>query len=214
MTESFTPAEREEVRKYFGKPLEELDAEEFKVIHRQLRTRYHPDNFEKFEDETVREMATERFQRIESLAAKIDRMLKGGSSLPSVDNFMHADARFAFDKMKIEVVTSDKDLKYHLFGTAYRWLAWGDKFKVPGTQAHIIIDEDHRGVRIGYRETIRMYLTFGPDDDLEAIIGWLYTKLNGRASSLLIEGTSIPVDRDLMTRHIKRTAFREIGPPR
>ena len=115
--------------------------------------------------------------------------------------------------MKLEVVTADKDLKYHLFGTAYRWLAWGDKFKLPGTQAYIIIDEDHRGVRIGYRETIRMYLTFGPDDDLEKIIDWLYGKLAGRATSLLVEGTSIPVDRDLLARHIRRTAFREIGPP-
>ena len=61
MTEPLSPSEREEIRKYFGKPVEELSRDEFIQLHRQLRSRYHPDNFEKFADETVREMATERF---------------------------------------------------------------------------------------------------------------------------------------------------------
>ena len=52
--------ELQEAEKYFG-PFSDLDLENFKKIRKELQVKYHPDQFEKFEDETVKELATERF---------------------------------------------------------------------------------------------------------------------------------------------------------
>ncbi|HMQ86845.1 MAG TPA: hypothetical protein PKB07_04645 [Flavilitoribacter sp.] len=213
MTSTFiTNTDKEEILKYFGKPLEEMDAEEFRKILKAVRAKYHPDNFEKFEDETIREMATERFQAIQALADKVEAWYQGKiGTLERPSGDFNPGAQFAFDKMKIEVITSDKDLKYHLFGTQYRWLLYGDKFKIPGTKAHIVMDEDHRGVSIGFRETIRMYVTFGVDDAIEDIVMWLYNRIKDRGDSLIIEGNVIPIEPDAMMRHIRKTSYLEIG---
>lgn len=211
--DSITHSEREDIKKYWGKSLENLHPEEFKKTRKQLRAKYHPDNFEKFEDETVQEMATERFQKIESLAAKLEAYFAGKLQPGKMEmNDFHPEAQFAFDKMKIEVITSDKDLKYHLFGTSYRMLVYGDRYKIPKTkEAYLIIDEDHRGMSIGFREAIRMYVTFGVEDAVEDIVDWLYEHIRGRANSVLIEGENIPVDRNELLRKIKKTSFLQIG---
>ena len=200
--------EKEAIRKYFGKPLEELSLQEFQRIRKELRSKFHPDNFEKFEDETVREMATERFQQIESLTEKMDTFFQG--SLPAGNPEFRApgDVSYAFDNMKIEIITTDKDLKYDLFGTFYRWLKLGEKFKIPNTaEAFIIMDEDHRGVRIGYNETIRMYLTFGVNDAIEDIVGWVFHRIQGRAMSLLIHGQKIEVDYEAILAAVRKPSL-------
>ena len=133
--DSITQSERESIQKYWGKPLEELHPEDFKKIHKQLRAKYHPDNFAKVEDETILEMAKDRFQLIEALAEKLEAFFKGQLQADNLKaDAFHPDAQFAFDRMKIEIITSEKDLKYHLFGTRYRWLVYGDKFKIPNTK--------------------------------------------------------------------------------
>lgn len=208
---TWTQTERDAIQKYYGQPLEELRPENFHKIRKQLLAKYHPDNFEKFEDETIREMATERFQLIEQLNEKIALYFAGKLPAPE-DVVFHPNAEFAFDKLKIEVITSDKDLKYHLFGTFYRWLVYGDKYKIPNTKASIIIDEDHRGASIGYRETIRMYLTFDTGDSVEDIVSWLFGKIEGRASSLLIHGDMVAIEYEAILRAIKKTTFLQIGP--
>jgi len=210
---SITQSDRESIQKYWGKSLEKLNPEDFRKVHKQLRAKYHPDNFEKFEDETIREMATDRFQLIESLAKKLEAYFDGKIRPEKLEEkAFHPQAQFAFEKMKIEVITSDKDLKYHLFGTSYRWLVYGDNFKIPNTKkAYLIIDEDHRGNSIGYRETIRMYVTFGINDAVEDIVDWLYERIKGRATSLLIEGEVIPIDRNELLRKIKKTSFLQIA---
>ncbi len=211
--DSITQAEREAIQKYWGTSLESLHPEEFQKTFKQLRAKYHPDNFEKFEDDTVKEMATERFQQIQALAKKLEAYFAGKIKPEKLEEqAFHPMAQFAFDQMKIEIITSDKDLKYHLFGTSYRWLVYGDRYKVPSTkEAYLIIDEDHRGMSIGFREAIRMYVTFGVNDAVEDIVDWLYERIKGRANSLLIEGESIPVDRNEMMRKIKKTSFLRIG---
>jgi hypothetical protein len=210
---SWTEADKTAIQKYYGQSLEELRPEEFNKIRKQLLAKYHPDNFEKFDDETIREMATERFQMIEQLNQKIEWHFSGKLSAASAkDRAFHPNAQFAFDKLKIEVITSDKDLKYHLFGTFYRWLVYGDKFKIPNTKASIIIDEDHQGNSIGYRETIRMYLTFDTTDPVETIVEWLFEKINGRAGSLIIHGDVVDVSYDAILRAVKQTTFLQIGP--
>ncbi|MBK8705139.1 MAG: hypothetical protein IPN33_17280 [Saprospiraceae bacterium] len=59
---AISPQEKEEIQKYFGLPLEDLTPETFRQILRQLRAKFHPDAFEKFEDPTVREVMTENFR--------------------------------------------------------------------------------------------------------------------------------------------------------
>ena len=210
---TITKTDREAIQKYYGETLEKLSPEAFHKIRKQLRAKYHPDNFEKFEDETIREMATDRFQQIESLSKKLELYFEGKLEPEDPeDRINHPHAQFAFDQMKVEIITSDKDLKYHLFGTSYRWLVYGDQFKIPDTKnAYLIIDEDHKGVSIGYRETIRMYITFGITDAVEDIVDWLFDRIKGRASSLLVEGKVVPIEQHEMLRAIKKTTFLQIG---
>lgn len=215
----FSEKDKAAIEKYFGVRLEELDTEQLKKIHRELRAKYHPDNFEKFEDETVREMATERFQLIEDLAVKIETYLSGKSANAgfsknaSGEDFMNAHAVFAANKLKIEVITTDKDLKYHLFGASYRWLQFGDKFKIPDTQASIIIDEDHQGRSIGYQESIRMYLTFDEHEAIEKVVEWLYPRIKDQAKSLLIAGNRVEIEPFNIFYAIRKLAFLRIELP-
>lgn len=210
----FTPEESGEIRELFGFLPDQLTEDSFRKVLRELRAKYHPDNFEKFGDDTVQQLATDRFQRIERLAQKIETWLLNkpapGPRAQHPDDRLFNDprARFAYQAMKIEIRTSDKDLKYHLFGLFYRWLMQGERFKIPGTnEAFLIADEDYSGRSIGFRETIRVYLTFGESDPVENIIGWLYPKIAGRADALLVEGEIIPIHPDAIGNAIKRRSF-------
>ncbi len=206
---TFTIQEKEAIQKYFGVSLEELEAGVFKKQLKSLRAKYHPDNFEKFEDETVREMATERFQTIESLSQKLEHFLENRSKDVQVarEDFMSANALFAIKRLKIEVLTSDKDLKYQLFGRFYRWLQYGDTFHIPGTKAAIVMDEGHRGTSIGYQESIRLYLTFDEDDSIEDMVQWLYDRIEGRANKLLIAGSTVYIEPYQMIYAIRQQSF-------
>lgn len=205
--------ELEAIEKYFGS-LKDLDLEQFKTIKKQLMVKYHPDNFEKFEDETVQEMATERFQLIENLAHKVELILDNQINVSEAEQPMHhQDAIFSFERMKIEVLTKHSDLKYYLFGTKYRWLSFGDSYKIPETDARIIIDESHQGNKIGYMESIRMYLTFGPQDDVERISIWLYSRLKDRASGVIIEGKRLAIDLIQINNAIKQKSFKGLNQP-
>lgn len=207
-TLAISATEKEDIRKYFGKPLEELTTEEFQRIRKELRAKFHPDNFEKFEDQTVREMATERFQALEHLMEKMEAFFNGTTPASVRKTPSDRSPSYAFDGMKIEVITSDKDLKYDLFGTFYRWLRLGEQFKIPNTaEAYIIMDEDHRGVRIGYNETIRMYLTFGVHDAIEDIVDWFFHRIRGRASSLLIHGQKIEVEYNAILSAVRKPSL-------
>jgi hypothetical protein len=216
---AFSEQELADIQQFFGHSPENLDTEAFKKTLRELRAKYHPDNFERFGDEVVRQLATERFQRIERLAEKIEAWKSGSLPAaaaapsapppgPAADPLHHPRARFAYREMKIEIRTSDKDLKFHLFGTFYRWLLNGDRFKIPGSQAYIIADESHAGHRIGFVESIRLYLTFEENDLPETIVQWLFDKLAGHADTLFVEGERVPVERESMLWAIKKRSFR------
>ncbi|MEM6265117.1 MAG: hypothetical protein AAGI38_21595, partial [Bacteroidota bacterium] len=176
----FTQEEQKDLKELFDLDPEQIEREPFEKARKALRLKYHPDRFEKYDDEVVREMANQRFKRIEALSEKVEAVLDGNwkGSTTSSDVYQDAPAAvYAFDDMKIEVITRDKDLKYRLFGTRYRWLEKGDRFKIPKTKASIIIDNEYAGRSMGFNETIRMYLTFGEEDDLELIVGWLYESI-------------------------------------
>ena len=214
-----TRQDKELISKYFGKALEELDATTFKQQLKVLRQKYHPDRFEQFEDETVREMATERFQSIELLANKIEAYFQGKIS---VTNAGTATRRSTFDaegavygakKMKIEIKTSDKELKYDLFGTFYKWLQYGETYNIPDTGAKIIMDEEQRGNRIGYQEIIRIYLTFNEEDVIEEIVDWMYARIKERADSLIIGKELVQNEYEEIVLSIKKQSFLRIEAP-
>lgn len=212
----FTIQEKEEIRRLFGLPLEQLDLETFRKVHKDLRSKYHPDNFEHLDNAAVKEMATEKFQGIESLAGRVEAYLSGEKPATStyqsnVNEYLHPDAVFSGKKLKIEILTADKDLKYHLFGTFYRWLQIGDSFKIPNTGGSIIIDEDYSGRRIGFQESVRMYLTFGEADSIEDMVNWLYGKIADRANKLLVAGEVVEIDPVKIVNAIKKETLLRIG---
>ncbi|RMG26061.1 MAG: hypothetical protein D6730_09795 [Bacteroidetes bacterium] len=210
MTGSFSEKELEEIRELYGQDISSLNQELFERLHKQLRQKYHPDKFEQYQDEVVKEMAHEKFKRLEALGSKIRAYLVSGASGPvnPTEDIYRPEARFAYNDLKIELITRNKDLKYLLFGMRYRRLIRGDRFKIPHTkEAYIIIDADHAGRSIGFNETIRMYLTFGQSDPLDVIIQWLYERIAGQAAALIINGERIPVELNAMRQHIRRTTF-------
>ncbi len=211
----FTPREQEEILEFFGLSPEQIDADTLKKMLRELRAKYHPDNFEKFGDDTVRQLATERFQRIEYLAEKLEQRMSG--TLPAQapntqDPLFDPRAQFAYKAMKIEIRTGDKDLKYHLFGSFYRWLQLGEKFKIPDAgNAWLVADEEYRGLKIGFQETIRFYLTFDESDPVEAIVSWLWQKIDGRADAVLVEGEPVSSSFEALLLAVKRRSFRQLA---
>lgn len=205
----FDNQEKANIQKYFEVSLDDLDKTTFEQKRKQLRAKYHPDNFAKYDDETVQEMATERFQVMETLMNKMADYyagkLKPGSN--GADLYRHSAAIFAAKKLKIEIITRDKDLKYLLFGRRYRWLTYGETFKIPNTDATLIMDEDHRGNSIGYRETIRVYLTFGEEQKLVEIVNWLYAGIAAGATKLLIAGDIVEVNAAAILQALQQHTF-------
>lgn len=207
----FDTKEKEDIKKYYELSLEELDKESFAKKRKQLRAKYHPDKFAKYEDETVREMATERFQQIEGISDKIAAYLAGDIPAVAKDapkgDYRHSSAIFAAKKMKIEIIADDKDLKYRIFGRRYRWLLFGDEFKIPDTGATIVMDEDYKGHSIGFQETIRMYLTFGEEQKPQEIVDWLYPRITEGAKKLLVDGQSVEVNPAAILQEILKRSF-------
>jgi len=213
---NITNADKAEILKIFEVSLEDMDVVTFKKRKKELRGKYHPDNFEKFEDEIVKQMATERFQKIEDLSAKIEGYLSNTKNIhvqpeSATETYQQEGALFAGTKLKIEIITTEKDLKYHLFGTKYRWLVYGEEFKIPNTNGKIIIDDDHKGRQIGFVETIKMYVTFSEFDAVEDIVDWLFGKIEGKAKSLIIAGKTVDVERRAIEDAIKQKTFLRLG---
>jgi len=208
-----TAQDLEEINYYFGS-VDELDYDDYKKKKKELQLKYHPDSFEKYKDDIVLEMANRTFQKVQLLSSKLELLLnKKFNPETSSEDWNSSRAFFAIEKMKVEVITGNKDLKYHLFGSKYRWLAYGESFTIPKTKAKIIIDEGHQGNRIGFKETIRMYLTFGPEDSVELISLWFYSNLLKNASNMIIDGKRMDIDLLQINQAIKRTAFKGIAAP-
>ena len=215
---NITTQDQSNIQKYFGLPLQELDEVSFKRIQKELRAKYHPDKFEKFEDETIREMATERFQLIESLSEKIAAYLTGSftsrkvPNAPTQEDLFHQNARFRAKRLKIEIRTANKDLKFALFGKRnYKWLLYGETFKIPNTSTYIVMDEEHYGNKIGYQESIRMYLSFGEEQVTEDVADWIYNNIKEGADMLLIAGAKVLIDPTQILLAIRQQTFLRIA---
>lgn len=212
-TQALTTADKALIEKYFGVSIETLTLPQFEQLRKQMRKKYHPDNFAKFEDETVQEMATERFQQIEALNEKIAAHLKQEKTpISNKSNWLHEAARFAANRLKIEIRTPDKELKYRLFGKRnYKWLLYGETFRIPNTTTSIVMDETHQGTRIGYQETIRIYLSFGEQQPTEDVADWIYNNIADSADTLIVGGQKVAITADAILQAIRQETFLGIG---
>jgi hypothetical protein len=208
----FSGKEREKIVEYFGCKIEDLTYEEFEKKLKELRAKYHPDKFEKYVDAVVRELSTEKYKEIEQLSEKLKKYISSKRKNNSYEETLYDNnVVFAYDKLKIEIITKEKDLKYYLFGTHYRWLERGDKYKIAGTNASIVIDQNYNNISIGFFESIKMYLTFSETDSLEIIFLWLFEKISGFASYMLIEGRKVNIDYNEMLSAVKQKTMKRIG---
>jgi hypothetical protein len=204
----FSEDEKKEILKHFGKPLSDLDYEEFIRQRKQLFLKYHPDVYQKLGNETVNQMMNEQFQKINILCDKLENHFTSKKSLVNEINILKENAAFSIDGLEIELLTSDKDLVYHLFGAQYRWLQRGEKFKIPETNAYIIIREDHLNRSVGFRQSIKMFLTFTENDSLEVIAAWLFLNIEKSVETLIINKEVQKMDFANILLALMRTSRR------
>lgn len=202
-----TEQDLDKIQKWLGTDLDKLTEENFATALKAARKKFHPDNFAHLDDEGVTEMAKERFQELEKLAAKVKQHLEtvGQSDAEEAEN-----ARYASDGMAIDIMTSDKTLKFQLFSSAM--IYEGDKVKIPGTAAKFISRDDYLPrISTGFRDNIKVFLAFGPDDPLQVVVEWLFRQINGRTSSFVIEGKVVPVEPLAILNAVRKEARLELG---
>lgn len=207
-----TDQDRTRIEKYFGQPLDSITADNFKTLQKEARRKYHPDNFAQFDDETVLEMAKERFQEIETLSAKLEAYLSGDASAAAKSPVEDPDADphvvYRSEGMMLEIMTSDADLKFRLFRS--RFIERGDEVRIRGTKAKLIAMADYHSRSAGFRENIKLHLAFGPQHDLQAIVAWLFRHISGVTSNFVIEGKIVPIDPYAMLQAIRQESIKEL----
>lgn len=212
-----TPEDLSNVKKYFDLDLEHLTDEKLKEARKQARKKYHPDNFTKFEDDTVLEMAKERFQQIEILAAKLEDYLNHRKPLDNMKggttgNDPQAVHQYASEGIRIDIMTSDKNLKHQLFRS--RIIYKGDYTVIPGTKAKLISLLDFSSLAAtGFRESVKVLLAFGTEDSIYEIVQWLFTRISGKTSSFVIEGKVVKIDPYEIRKAIEKNSILELGSP-
>ncbi len=202
--------DREKIKKYFGKELGDITEAEFKELHKEARKKFHPDNFAHFDDETVLEMAKDRFQEIEALGKQVTRYLSGDvSASAQVDN-KEEEAQLVYrsEGMRIDIMTQDAGLKFKLFRS--RFIDRGDEVKIKGTKAKLIALEDYYQRSAGFRETIKVTLSFGEEQNLMPVVEWLFRHISGVTSSFVIEGKVIPIDPYEILKAIRQESIKEL----
>lgn len=212
MNDRITEEDKVAIQKLFGKPLQELTAENFKEIQKEARKKYHPDKFTQYEDDLVQEMAKERFQQIEILGQKITQYLEvrgGVEEEPDMDE--ESQMGYVAEGIHIDIMTGDMQLKYRLF--SQRIIYRGDKIKIPGTQAKLIALEDYSPrASAGFRDNIKVQLKFGTDDNVNTVVQWIFRHISGVTSSFVIEGQVVKITPLDILRAIKKEARYELGP--
>ncbi len=209
---TFTPQEKDKILDYFGESLEYLSSEDFEARLKELRLKYHPDKFAQYNDATIIEMAEEKFKEIESLSDKIKiYFLNFEVDEKLEEENITESSSFAYNDLKIEIITDNTDFKYHLFRKHYRSLSYGERFHIPGTNAFLIMDDHHEGKTIGFLEGIKLYLTFSETDSVEEIVAWLYLGIKGHAKYVIIENKKAAIDYVELLYAIKKKTVLSIG---
>ncbi|MDP5171367.1 MAG: hypothetical protein NWR72_14075 [Bacteroidia bacterium] len=206
MAEKITEQDLDKIRQWFGVDLDSLTEESFAASQKAARKKFHPDNFAHLGDDGVMEMAKERFQELEKLAAKIRQHFEAKAAPAEKDPYLYAS-----DGMSIDIMTQDKTLKFQLFSSAM--IYEGDKVNIPGTAAKLISRDDYLPrISTGFRDNIKVHLAFGPQDDLRAVVFWLFQHINGRTSTFVIEGKVVPIQPEAILHAIRKEARKELGP--
>ncbi len=207
MPSRLTQQDLDKIRKWLGTNLDKLSEESFAAALKAARKKFHPDNFAHLDDEGITDMAKERFQELEELAAKVKQHLEKVGDQESESTHPQ---RYVSEGMAIDIMTSDKTLKFQLFNSAM--IYEGDKINIPGTAAHIISRDDYLPrISTGFRDNIKLFLAFGPDDPLQVVVEWLFRHINGRTSSFVIEGMVVPMEPLAILRAVQKEARLELG---
>lgn len=208
-THHITPEDQQLIQKYYQKPLEELGLEEFRAIRKDIRKKYHPDNFSKFDDETVIELAKERFQQLEALGQKIEAHLTIQGEIEQADAEL-PDVGYRAEGIKIDIMTTDPKLKFQLFRS--RYIDRGDRVVIGSTKARLIaLDNYSPRISAGFRDNIKVKLAFGPDDSIQEIVEWIFRHISGRTSSFVIENKVVQITPYEIQQAIKHEARLELG---
>ena len=214
MSERLTQDDLSNLKKFFNLELNDLTEEKLKEARKEARKKYHPDNFSKFDDAIVQEMARERFQQIEILSKKLEEYLIHRKDFEEKAGMLEDDqpsnALYATEGIRIDIMTSDNTLKYHLFSS--RVIYKGDWTRIKGTNAKIYSISDHSSrAAMGFRETIKVLLTFEETDSVNDIVHWFFTHISGRTTSFVIEGRVVKIDPYEIRKAIQKHSILELG---
>jgi hypothetical protein len=204
----FSQAERELIERYFGCSLEALADADYKKISRQLLARHHPDAHAGQSPEEI-ERLTEQFQELQALVQKVRLHFAPEVRDDELDERIRdPEARFAYQRMNFEVMTSHKGFKYLIMRSRFARLERGDQLRIPQSSAFLVVNEDYQGISVGFQESVKMYLTFHPEDAVEQVVWWLFLHLLlFGISNLRIEGQRVPVEYEEMLRAVKRKSL-------
>ena len=56
-----------------------------------------------------------------------------------------------------------------------------------------------------------MYLTFGTDDSIDDIVDWLFSKIEGHASRIIVAGQVVNLNATDIANVIKQLSYLRIG---
>lgn len=213
MEGKITEEDKSLIIKYFGKPLKELDQEGFQQALKEAKKTYHPDKFSQYDDELILEMAKERFQQIQKLEIKVTNYLKIKEQMGEDADITEEDGPdkgFYTDGINIDIMTTDKHLKYRLFNSPI--IDRGDRVVIKGTKARLIALEDYSPrVSAGFRDNIKVKLSFGVEDSIYEIANWIFKHISGKTSSFVIENELVNITPGEILNAIKQEAHLELG---
>ena len=204
MADTLTTQDLDKIRQWLGSDLSQLTEAGFGEALKAARKKFHPDNFAHLNDDSVTEMAKERFQELEKLAAKVRQHFQAMAGETT------EEVRYASDGMALDIMTQDNTLKFQLFSSAL--IYENDQVRIPGTGARLVSRDNYLPrVSTGFRDNIKVFLAFGPTDSLDIVVQWLFRHISGRTSSFVIEGKLVPVEPAAILAAIRKEARKELG---
>lgn len=105
-------------------------------------------------------------------------------------------------KMQIEIETEDRRLGFDLMGTSK--LNAGMKVDIPG-DAILSFDSIMGRKAFGFPETLEFIMTFTTGVSASLVASWLYDKIKGRASRIIINRKEIQMNKGEIERIIIET---------
>lgn len=186
----------------FKVPVEDLDAETIRQKRHLFHKHYHPDRFAHLKNAELDALLNEVYRDM------LDRLRRVEEHLLRTGHELHVDRDktppLSAVDLEIQLTTHDKDLKYRLFGSHFRWLERGERFRIPGSNATLTSPGAHRGNVVGYNEHLHVFLTYGSGDPLDEIVIWLYSRIVGVVSALWVDGQRVEVEPRAMFNAMAR----------